>query len=281
MSKPWMKFYPADWHDQRLRKCSLEARGLWIDMMTYMHEATPYGHLLIADEKPSITELALQVARPPAEVKRAMAELEARGVFSKTDDGVIFSRRMVRDFQKAEEDKANGKGGGNPGLKPWVNPPVKPTNSAPVNGEDKAQWNVGSTSSTTTLESKEDSEEQACGRKSRKRGDKTPLPADFVPNFHVATRLGWDKAKQNLELERFCASAKAHDRRYVNWQAAFDNWCVSPFQKQETTDGLDRESGKRDFRQAHRELKAFGEAPADGEPSGETVRLLSAAGIRE
>lgn len=136
-------------------------------------------------------------------------------------------------------------------------------------------------SSAAPLESKEDSEEQACGRHPRKRGEKTPLPADFAPNFHVAIRLGWDKAKQNLELERFCASARAHDRRYVNWQAAFDNWCVSPFQKQETTDGLDRESGKRDFRQAHRELKAFGEAPADGEPSGETVRLLSAAGIRE
>lgn len=134
MSRPWMKFYPADWRDARLRACSLAARGLWIDLMSYMHEAAPYGHLLIADKRPSITEIALQVGRPINEVKKAFKELETSGVFSVTDGEVIFSRRMVRDFKKAEVDKANGKAGGNPDLKALVNPPVNIT----VNGEDKA-----------------------------------------------------------------------------------------------------------------------------------------------
>lgn len=125
MSKPWLKFYPADWRDIRLRQCSLAARGLWIDLMTYMHEAEPYGHLLFAGKVLSINELALQLARPAGEVKRAMAELEASGVFSKTDDGMIYSRRMVRDKAKAEQDRENGKGGGNPILLTGVNPPDK------------------------------------------------------------------------------------------------------------------------------------------------------------
>ena len=42
---PWLKFYPRDWRgDQALRLVSLHARGLWIELLCVMHEATPYGH---------------------------------------------------------------------------------------------------------------------------------------------------------------------------------------------------------------------------------------------
>lgn len=158
-----MKFYPADWRDARLRRCSLAARGLWIDLMTYMHEAQPYGHLLIADRRPAIAEIALQLARPMPEVKRAMIELEENGVFSKTDEEIIYSRRMVRDFQKAETDKANGKSGGNPRLRDGVNPPDKPYVKGSDNGADKAQWSLSSslTTSVDSYEGKEGEEELA------------------------------------------------------------------------------------------------------------------------
>jgi hypothetical protein len=45
---PWMKFYPADWRaDPALRMCSLAARGLWMEILSIMHEADPRGSLLI------------------------------------------------------------------------------------------------------------------------------------------------------------------------------------------------------------------------------------------
>ena len=48
MANPWMKFYPRDWRgDQALRIVSLSARGLWIECLSVMHEATPYGHLVV------------------------------------------------------------------------------------------------------------------------------------------------------------------------------------------------------------------------------------------
>ena len=48
MDNPWMKFYTADWRsDPALRMCSMAARGLWVEMICLMHEATPYGQLLI------------------------------------------------------------------------------------------------------------------------------------------------------------------------------------------------------------------------------------------
>lgn len=129
MSRPWMKWYPKDWRaDARLRMCSLAGRGLWIELIGYMHEAEPYGHMLIDGKAPGPAEIASLVGRPLKEVRAAMTELEERGVYSSTG-AVIYSRRMVRDKAKAEQDAANGKGGGNPKLtapdKGGVNPPLK------------------------------------------------------------------------------------------------------------------------------------------------------------
>lgn len=102
MKRPWFKFYPTDWTgDQRLRKCSFSARGLWIDLCAYMHEGDPYGHLDI-DGIDEADEIAALTGRPVAETKLALAELEKRGVFSRTAGGVIFSRRMVRARERAE-----------------------------------------------------------------------------------------------------------------------------------------------------------------------------------
>ena len=106
MNRPWMKFYPADWRaDPRLRMCSLAARGLWIDLISYMHEGEPYGHLTIDGRAPNLDDIASLVARPRAEVKKALAELEDRQVFSLSDKGAIFSRRMVRDNERSEEGR--------------------------------------------------------------------------------------------------------------------------------------------------------------------------------
>lgn len=130
-----MKWYPADWRaDPRLRMCSLAARGLWADLLSYMHEGTPYGHLTIDGVKPDMQGISSLVGRPIGEVRKAMAELESRQVFSRDEAGAIFSRRMVRDKAKAERDSTNGKEGGNPQLTGAVKRGVNP----PVNGGDKA-----------------------------------------------------------------------------------------------------------------------------------------------
>jgi hypothetical protein len=132
MKRPWLKFYPSDWRaEPRLRMCSLAARGLWIDLISYMHEAEPYGHLLIEGVSPKTEEIASLVSRPLKEVSAALAELSLRRVFDKTTNGIIYSRRMVRDEKKTNLDKVNGAKGGNPTLIGGVNPPHK--------GGDKAQ----------------------------------------------------------------------------------------------------------------------------------------------
>ncbi len=150
--KPWMKFYPADWQaDEGLSQCSLTARGLWIEMIATMHKSSRYGHLLIAGVQPSVDHIAKQVGSDVKTVRAAIAELEQWRVLSRTADGTIFSRRMVKDAEKAEADFRNGKGGGNPTLKGGdnpqgelpvkggVNPPAHDGDNPMDNGGDKAQ----------------------------------------------------------------------------------------------------------------------------------------------
>jgi hypothetical protein len=124
--QPWMKFFPTDWRaDPALRMCSLAARGLWIEMLSIMHEADPRGSLLINGNTISDKQLAGLCGATLRVTIDLLTELEAAGVFSRTEDGTIFSRRMKRDDAKAERDKANGNAGGNPWLKARVNPPDK------------------------------------------------------------------------------------------------------------------------------------------------------------
>ena len=129
---PWMKFYPADWRaDTALRMCSLAARGLWMEMLSIMHEATPRGSLLINGKNIGSKQLANLCGATLRETAALLTELETAGVFSRADDGTIFSRRMKRDVEKAERDKANGKTGGNPNLNAGVTPGIKPRSQRP------------------------------------------------------------------------------------------------------------------------------------------------------
>jgi len=48
LKRPSFQFYPGDWLQRAaLRACSLSARGLWIDMLSFMHQGSPYGHLTL------------------------------------------------------------------------------------------------------------------------------------------------------------------------------------------------------------------------------------------
>lgn len=107
--RPAFQFYPGDWRtDNGLRLCSLVARGLWIEMMAIMHEGDPYGHLTVQGRPISVDMLARLVGESSTVVKRAMKDLEENDVFSRTNEGVIFSRRMVRDEEVRNARAAGG-----------------------------------------------------------------------------------------------------------------------------------------------------------------------------
>lgn len=105
-SNPWMKFYPSNWRgDQALRAVSIAARGLWIECLCVMHEAKPYGHLLLNGEPVDDGTLARMTGASVDEVSALMAELRKAGVFSMTREGVVFSRRMTKDHALASKGR--------------------------------------------------------------------------------------------------------------------------------------------------------------------------------
>lgn len=165
--RPSFQFYPPDWRtDEKLRLCSIAARGLWIDMLCLMHAGEPYGHLCTVPGRPTTPEgLAKQVGESPAAVKRWLAELADNGVYSVTDDGLIYSRRMVRDERLRDLRAAGGVAGAEHGAKgashgskggrprksdggnsetergdkkPPLKPPPSSSSSSPDSSEDKS-----------------------------------------------------------------------------------------------------------------------------------------------
>jgi hypothetical protein len=58
----WSKFWWKDYdRDPALRRCGLEAQGLWMRVLCLMAEAEPYGHLLVGGSIPSDRELSRMV----------------------------------------------------------------------------------------------------------------------------------------------------------------------------------------------------------------------------
>jgi 5-methylcytosine-specific restriction endonuclease McrA len=113
-----MKFYPADWRaDAMLRLCSIAARGLWAEMMCIMHEAERYGSLLVNGRRIDKKQLAGLAGISERECTTLLFELEGNGVFSRDEDGTIYSRRMRRDHEKAEKAIRDGLKGGHPDIR--------------------------------------------------------------------------------------------------------------------------------------------------------------------
>lgn len=117
MKRPAFQFYPADWRkDAALQSCSLAARGLWHEMMCLMHECEPYGHMSINGKPMKAEQVARLVGISDKDYAKLLAELQEAGVPSVSDDGCIYSRRMVKDEHLRNVRAEAGKKGGNPSL---------------------------------------------------------------------------------------------------------------------------------------------------------------------
>lgn len=109
MKRPAFQWYPGDHRrDAGVSACSFEARSLWREMMDLMHDGDPYGHLTAGGVPTEPHVLARMCGVSVKKTKKWLIELEAHNVFSRTQAGVIFSRRMVRDEQLRQRRGAGG-----------------------------------------------------------------------------------------------------------------------------------------------------------------------------
>ena len=120
--KPWMKWYTSDWRaEPTLRMVSRSARSVWVDLLGLMHESTLLGSLLLNGRIPTHQDLAKVLGDDPQNLAEWMDELEEAGVFSRDEDGTIYSRKMRHDAEISEKGRKDvQKRGGSwaPGKKP-------------------------------------------------------------------------------------------------------------------------------------------------------------------
>jgi uncharacterized phage protein (TIGR02220 family) len=117
-------------------------------MICIMHQAEPYGHLVVNGQPIKAETLGRMVGAKVGEVIRWQAELEQAGVFDREGDTII-SRRMVRDETIRKLRAEGGKLGGNPALKDNHKVPDKVNHDANLQPTPST-----SSSSSTSKESK-------------------------------------------------------------------------------------------------------------------------------
>lgn len=210
MKRPAFQFYPGDWRkDPALSSCSLAARGLWIELMCIAHESDNYGHLSINGKPMTPAMISRMVGEVPAVVMKLLVELHDAGVYSRTDDGTIYSRRMVKDEHVRNVRADAGRLGGNPNL-------LKQTDKQTDNQEVKQSVKQVPTPSSSSSSSSSE------GLGARRR--RTQVPADFRPD-----QTGIDKANAvgldvDTEVEKFRDYHAGKGSTMLDWQAAWRTW---------------------------------------------------------
>lgn len=139
-NRPAFQFYPDDWiSESSLKLCSLEAKGLWIEMLMIMFNAEKRGSLTVNSVIITSKELAKLVGEQEEIVNKLLDEMERFNVFTKLEDGLIINRRMYYKAEREEKIhearvKAGRKGGlskkGSKG-KPKQAPPSSSPSSSP------------------------------------------------------------------------------------------------------------------------------------------------------
>ncbi len=250
MKRPAFMFYPGDWQrNANLRRCSMGARGAWIDILCLMHDADEYGVL-----RWPMKEVAQAAGVPLALVK----ELAAKGVLKGADsnaspfvftpshagkDGtpvvlveanggpVWYSSRFVRDEWvrlrrgsrtrfSADNQPPKGEPNQQPNIAP--NPPPNPQPNSIPNPPIGGRQGDGLAFAVALKEK----ERNARGKLRAVSARQTLIPIDFGISDEVR-RWAEEKGYGDLDrhLEHFRGWAISTGKTYASWDQTFMN-CI-------------------------------------------------------
>lgn len=115
---PAFQFYASDWlTDPALRMCSLQARGLWIELLCIMYLAPEVGVLMIGNQVLDEESVCNLIATSKKVVRKSFAELQKFDVIKRDEQNRFYSKRMKEDEALRLMRREVGKMGGNPKLK--------------------------------------------------------------------------------------------------------------------------------------------------------------------
>lgn len=223
-NRRWSKFWWQDWmRDPALRSCCVAARGLWMDMLAIAHDGKPYGHVTINGRPATPKQIATISGVTEKHAASLLQELEEAGVFSRTHDGIIFSRRMLKDQEAAEHGREaiSRRWGTSTKTKP-------DPNTTPNRGADSLEAEAEAEKKEPPLDTPPPAvtAPAAPSPDARKRG--TRLPADWVPgaeDCQFARGLGLNPRAVGDQFRDFWVGRTGAIATKLDWPATWRNWC--------------------------------------------------------
>jgi len=206
MSNRWWRAYDEAVDDPKVQLLAPPLFKMWFNLMCL---ASAHGGRL-----PPIETLCFKLRTTEAKIGAALEELVTRGLLDEFD-GVLRPHNWdTRQFKSDVTDPTAAERMRNYRNR-YRNGGVTVTvpRDREQNTDTERKKNIEAANAADVQKSK----------RGRKPSSKVPLPENFEPKKGLST-------EERPEFERFCNSARAHDRRYANWDAAWENWKSSPFQ---------------------------------------------------
>ena len=144
----YIKFVPSEWlSDKDLRRCSLAARGAWIDMLCMMFQCDEVGVLVSAGVPWTVEDVCAALGGPTDFTRSCVEELLAKGVAARDNRNAIFSRRMVYEANLSRKRAEAGSIGGRRAQEILLEQKSKQTSSKPqANVEQNSNYSSNSDS---------------------------------------------------------------------------------------------------------------------------------------
>lgn len=226
---PYLQLHPDDWLSDEVARCPPLAERLWFRMLFVMHKCTPRGYL-IRDGKPIPEEVIASLCGVTLkDYRRHLAELDLFGVPSRTDEGVVFSRRMVKDSKKIEQ-----------GLERWRRHNEKDKQRGDANEAKSAKQTRRKRSTNAPLT--QDSQESN-GQETQRFRDKEETPNGVSPPTPSAVASG--ESASGAPFDRFW---KRYPKRAMRPDAlAAFAVAIKKATIEEILEGLERWIGSEDW----------------------------------
>ena len=114
---PAFQFYPGDWRkDAGIQSLDYHTRGVWFEILCFMHESSERGVLLLNNKPVSDKSLANMLGLDNQILTTTLTSLFESGVAHRREDGAIYNKRMILDEKLRQIRTEVGKKGGNPNL---------------------------------------------------------------------------------------------------------------------------------------------------------------------
>lgn len=258
MDRPWLPFYASDWlSNGNLRRCSHAEKGVWIDLMCFMHDAEEYGVL-----RWSLKEISSALGCKLSELKGLIDKGVLKGadkgqksqileftpisgrkkgptvtVLAEQDGPLWYSSRMVIDEYKRLKRGGSSdsfdvppthspKGGFSDSFD--ENQSQHPPRGRLSESESESYNPVTESVSNSVIVGAETQNPKTTPTQNLDRP--TPVNPDFVPNEHcerIAKEHGLNLAS---ERERFVAHHEGLGTLRSNWQSSFKKWLLDAMQ---------------------------------------------------